>query len=139
MGSIPISPTNNWGYNEFLSSFLIYFYWRFIYYLPKDKVIMDILEHFDEEYQKINSSANVINNTVSHAKELYPKILDLYEMLSSVSVTMKYEETINLKFQVFVESLQAVLHDMQIFMEDLSKFNKHVNDVFNSVSKLKEH
>lgn len=100
---------------------------------------MDVLEFFEEEYRKVNSSVNDINNAFQHAKDLYPKLVELYEMVSSIPVTLKYEEPVNTRFEILVESLQAVTHDLQIFIEDLSDFSDHYNKVSNSVSKLKEH
>jgi len=100
---------------------------------------MNLLEYFDEEYQKINSSADSINDAFQHAKNLYPKLLELFQMINSIPTTLKYEEPVNTKFEILVESLQAVTHDLQIFIEDLSDFTEYYNKVSNSVSKIKEH
>jgi len=100
---------------------------------------MNVLEYFDEEYEKINSSADNINDAFQHAKSLYPKLLELCQMVGSIPTTLKYEEPVNTKFEILVESLQAVTHDLQIFIEDLSEFTDYYNKVSNSVSKIKEH
>ena len=100
---------------------------------------MDILEYFKEEYEKINSSAENMEHAYQHAKDLYPKLVELCEMISSVPVTIKYEEGYNHKFDAFVNSLQAVTHDIQSFLDNLAEFNDAFNKAYVSVSKIKDH
>jgi len=100
---------------------------------------MDILEYFNEEYEKVNNSAQNMENAYKHAKELYPKLVELSEMISNAPLAIKYEEGYNNKFDAFVNSLQAITHDIQIFLDNLAEFNTTFNDAYISVSKIKDH
>lgn len=100
---------------------------------------MDNLEYFQEEYNKITDTVNSITCVLEHAKGLAPKISELAEMIASVPTALKYEDPETTKFDILIESIQAVLHDLSVFTEDLSKFSGLFNSASDSLSKLKEY
>jgi len=101
--------------------------------------VLDNLEYFQEEYNKITDTVNSITSVLEHAKGLAPKLTELTEMIASVPTSLKYEDPETTKFDILIESLQAVLHDLSVFTEDLSEFSGLFNSASDSVNKLKEY
>ena len=89
------------------------------------------LEHFDEEYNKFQSTVDSVSSSVISSKKFYNSLSSSYKELSELKnalLTSKDKDSFN-----------NIIVEIQSLLSDITSFVETIDDTKSSINKLKDH